>query len=555
MLAQHSILHALGQYSTNCVTLLSGKRLASYSQRHRLRFFGGPVLARRKQALMLCCISLLLLLLTPAVALAHPLGNFTVNRYSRLTVTGQQVQLVYIVDMAEIPAHQERSQIDRNGDNTIDAAEQDAYVQQLLTTLQTGLHVQVNGQAQPWTFVDADLTFPTGQAGLPTLRLVTQWSTPLAAQASLWQAAYRDENYADRIGWQEVVVQAGAGAALQASSAPAKDLSQELRTYPDTLLQSPLAVNQATFRFVPVAGSEEANSATAAPVSANAPAQAGRPVDPFAELIHLTTPSLWTILLALLAAFGWGAAHAFSPGHGKTIVGAYLVGSRGTVRHALFLGLTTTITHTAGVFALGFVTLFAAQFILPEKLYPWLSMASGVLVVTIGAIMIKDRLQTFLQGREHHHHHDHDQHGHDHGHADHEHPHSHAHGGHHHHHLPPVADDANPLQAMTWRNLLALGISGGLLPCPSALVLMLGAISLQRVGFGLALIVMFSLGLASVLTAIGVVLVYAGKFFQRIPESGPLFRFVPVASALFITVVGVGITVQALMSMGIFTLT
>lgn len=503
-----------------------------------------------QRAMLLFCLTLTLLIALPAVALAHPLGNFTVNRYSRLAVTGQQVQLIYIVDMAEIPAHQERSQIDRNGDNTIDAAEQEAYVQQLLATLQTGLKLQLNGQVQQWTFVDSDLTFPAGQAGLPTLRLVTQWSAPLDEQTALWQAEYRDENYADRLGWQEVVVQAGAGATLQASSAPAQDVSQELRTYPDSLLQSPLAVNQATFSFVPVAGRAAANSATAALVNVSTPAQAGRPVDPFAELIQLTTPSLWTILLALLAAFGWGAAHAFSPGHGKTIVGAYLVGSRGTVRHALFLGLTTTITHTAGVFALGFVTLFAAQFILPETLYPWLSMASGVLVVTIGAIMIKDRVQTFLQGRKHHHHHhhDHDQH-------DHDHQHGHAHGGHHHHHhLPPVADDANPLQAMTWRNLLALGISGGLLPCPSALVLMLGAISLQRVGFGLALIVMFSLGLASVLTAIGVVLVYAGKFFQRIPESGPLFRFVPVASALFITVVGVGITVQALMSMGIFTL-
>ena len=168
-------------------------------------------------------------------------------------------------------------------------------------------------------------------------------------------------------------------------------------------------------------------------------------------------------------------------------------------------------------------------------------MASGVLVVVIGAVMIKDRLHSFVTGQAHHHHH-----GHDH---DHDHTHDHGHD-HHHHHLPPGVDGA----PITWRGLLALGISGGLLPCPSALVLMLGAISLQRVGFGLALIVMFSLGLASVLTAIGVVLVYAGKFFQRIPESGPLFRFVPVASALFITVVGVGITVQALMNIGIFTL-
>lgn len=508
----------------------------------------------RKRVFLLVCISLVILLVLPKVALAHPLGNFTVNRYSRLAVTGQQVQLLYIVDMAEIPTHQERTLMDRNGDNTIDAAEQEAYVQQLRGTLQAGLHFQLNGEAKPWTFVDADLTFPTGQAGLPTLRLVTQWAIPVDSQTTVGQAAYRDENYPDHIGWQEVVVQAGAGAELQSASVPAQDVSQELRTYPDNLLQSPLAVNQATFSFVPVAGAVEANQNTAAVGRTVAPEQAGRPADPFTELIHMTTLSPWAIFLALLAAFGWGAAHAFSPGHGKTIVGAYLVGSRGTVRHALFLGLTTTITHTAGVFALGFVTLFAAQFILPEKLYPWLSMASGVLVVTIGAVMIKDRLQSFLHGRKHHDHDHEHTHHHDHDH-DHDHDHGHSHGGHHHHHhLPPVVDDANPLQAMTWRNLLALGISGGLLPCPSALVLMLGAISLQRVGFGLALIVMFSLGLASVLTVIGVALVYASKFFQRIPESGPLFRFVPVASALFITVVGVGITVQALMSMGIFTI-
>ena len=501
---------------------------------------GRSAVSWTKRMSLLIGSSLALILLWPSIALAHPLGNFTVNRYSRLTVADNQIHLTYIVDMAEIPAHQERTRMDANGDGSVDQAEQDAYVTQRLATLPNQLSLQLNGVTQTWTPVQHELTFPAGQAGLPTLRLVTEWSTPFDAQTALWQADYQDTTYADHIGWQEVIVQSGNGAQLQSSSVPTTDLSQELRTYPDNLLQSPLTVNQASFQFIPVA-TVGAKPATAAATVQNAPTGTGRPADPFAELINVTTVTPLTILLALLAAFGWGAAHAFSPGHGKTIVGAYLVGSRGTVRHALFLGLTTTITHTAGVFALGFVTLFAAQFILPEQLYPWLSMASGVLVVVIGAVMIKDRLHSFVTGQAHHHHH-----GHDH---DHDHTHDHGHD-HHHHHLPPGVDGA----PITWRGLLALGISGGLLPCPSALVLMLGAISLQRVGFGLALIVMFSLGLASVLTAIGVVLVYAGKFFQRIPESGPLFRFVPVASALFITVVGVGITVQALMNIGIFTL-
>lgn len=502
-----------------------------------------------KRSSFLIGISLVLILLLPATALAHPLGNFTVNRYSRLTVADNQIHLTYIVDMAEIPAHQERTRMDANGDGAVDQAEQDTYVTQLLATLPSQLNLQLNEVTQSWTPVQHQLTFPTGQAGLPTLRLVTEWATPFDAQTTLWQAEYHDRTYADHIGWQEVIVQAGDGARLQSSSVPATDVSQALQTYPDDLLQSPLTVNRASFRFVPVVGAVT-RQGTIAAVAPSEPVSAGRPADPFAELINVTTVTPLTILLALLAAFGWGAAHAFSPGHGKTIVGAYLVGSRGTVRHALFLGLTTTITHTAGVFALGFVTLFAAQFILPEQLYPWLSMASGVLVVVIGAVMIKDRLHSFVTGQKHHGHHHHHDHDHDHSHEHHHHDHDHYHGHHHHHHMPPGVDGS----PVTWRGLLALGISGGLLPCPSALVLMLGAISLQRVGFGLALIVMFSLGLASVLTAIGVVLVYAGKFFQRIPESGPILRFVPVASALFITVVGVGITVQALMNIGIFTL-
>ncbi len=502
-----------------------------------------PLLASwTKRIGFLFSLSLVVMLLLPTVALAHPLGNFTVNRYSRLEVAGNQLQLFYIVDMAEIPAHQERTLIDQNGDSTIDAAEQQAYADQLLATLQQQLVLRLNGQVQPWQLQTYALTFPEGQAGLPTLRFTTHWTTSITQQGVLWQVDYRDESYADRLGWQEIVVQGTASATLEASSVAATDVSQELRVYPEDLLQSPLAIKEATFRFTPLALGNNTNSATTGTAVENSAITAGRPADPFAELINLSELSPMAIFLALLAAFGWGAAHAFSPGHGKTIVGAYLVGSRGTVPHALFLGLTTTITHTAGVFALGFITLFAAQFILPEKLFPWLGMASGVLVVVIGAVMIKERLQKFLgSGNAAH------SHAHDHDHAD---GHIHSHGdGHSHSHLP-LGSDGTPV---TWRGLLALGISGGLLPCPSALVLMLGAISLQRVGFGLALIVMFSFGLASVLTAIGIVLVYASKFFQRIPEGGALFRFVPIASALFITVVGVGITLQALMTIGVFT--
>jgi ABC-type nickel/cobalt efflux system permease component RcnA len=281
----------------------------------------------------------------------------------------------------------------------------------------------------------------------------------------------------------------------------------------------------------------------------------GKPADPFADLITIPALGPWSLFLALLAAFGWGAIHAMSPGHGKTIVGAYLVGTRGTVRHAVLLGFTTTVTHTIGVLALGVAALAASEFILPEQLYPWLGVCSGLLVVAIGG----NRLFAWWQSQNHHTHlhyaysgHTHVGHIHTHhNHAEHHHPHdAHDHGdGHVHSHLPTGIDEA----AVNWRTLLALGVSGGLLPCPSALVVMLGAIALGRIAFGLVLIVVFSLGLASVLTAIGVALVHASKLFARIPEQVQVTRWLPAGSALFITGAGLAITLQTLAATGLFS--
>jgi ABC-type nickel/cobalt efflux system permease component RcnA len=274
--------------------------------------------------------------------------------------------------------------------------------------------------------------------------------------------------------------------------------------------------------------------------------------------------------------------HAMSPGHGKTIVGAYLVGSRGTAKHALFLGSTVTITHTIGVFALGFVTLFLSQYILPERLYPFLEMISGLLVIAIGVSLFGSRLRGAFRGRTGQQS-NHEECAHEDGrveqtkreqrdhlahsnvatvaagsaggrrtslavldHPGHTHDGltglTHSHGGREHSHLPPGANG----KPIGWRSLLALGISGGLLPCPSALVVMLSAISLHRVAFGLLLILAFSIGLAGVLSGIGLLLVYAGKIFNRIPTHGRLIRLVPVASAAVIVLAGIAITAAAL---------
>ena len=304
-----------------------------------------------------------------------------------------------------------------------------------------------------------------------------------------------------------------------------------MKAYPEDLLLAPLNERAATW------------SATTGELPQGAKAlltRTGKPVvvqrDRFAELISAQSLTPGFVLLALLLAFVFGGAHALSPGHGKTVVGAYLVGARGTAKHAAFLGLTVTITHTSSVIALGLVTLFASQYIVPEKLFPILSLVSGALVVGIGLRLLAQRLRTALGGQA--------EHQHEHSHED---SHTHSHDGTTHSHLPP--------EQITWRNLLALGISGGLLPCPSALVLMLSAIALHRVAFGLVLLVAFSLGLASVLTVIGLAFVYAGKMLKaNVAETGwlrSLTRILPVLSAAVISVLGGAIMWQAFTQAGV----
>ncbi len=491
--------------------------------------------------------ALFVLLVSPAVVLAHPLGNFTINRYSRLTLEAEQIQLHYIVDMAEIPAVNEVKRIDTNGDGRFSQQEQEQYLGQQVYALRSNLQLQIDGQPVELIPFFAEVTFPEGQGGLPTIRLVIDYIVTLPEQISTVQVYYQDLNYADRqLGWQEIIVQPKAGISLLDSTVSSEDVSQELRAYPEAMLQDPLQIREATFRFelsdeatTVVAPEPVAEHQAASTSLTETPQVRAAASDPFTDLITVPLTGPGTLIFMLLASFGWGAMHAFSPGHGKTVVAAYLVGARGTAQHALFLGLTTTITHTAGVFALGAITLFVSQYILPETLYPWLSVLSGLLVVVLGLTLMTGRW------RQLHHHHHHHSHSHDHEDHDHHH-HHHDHG---HSHLPPGADGT----PVTWRSLLALGISGGLLPCPSALVVMLSAIALGRIGFGLILIFVFSLGLASVLTATGLLFVYAGRLFQRIPRQRPVMMMLPIASALIVTLLGVGITIQALNQMGLFT--
>jgi nickel/cobalt transporter (NicO) family protein len=477
--------------------------------------------------------------LTPATTSAHPLGNFTINRYARLEFSEDRVRVVYVLDFAEIPTFQQMELLDTDGDNEVSDAESQRYLDKIVPLLVEGLRLVVGDAVLPLAIEGRSLAMLPGEGGLPILRIDAAFASALPDG---WQddgfGGYTDRNYQDRLGWREVVVQGGPGVVIESSTASQTDISNELRTYPEDALSSPLDVSEATFTIEPGDGTPVSRSETAADAAVRVREQTngGRATDRVANLItrEQTAP---VFIVSLLLAFGWGAVHALSPGHGKTVVAAYLVGARGTARHAAFLGLTVTLTHTAGVFALGLVTLYLSHFILPEDLYPWLSVASGLLVVAIGITLAWSRLRTRPAG----------DHTHEHERADGDGPLVHSHGGRTHSHLPPGADGGR----VTWRSLLALGVSGGLIPCPSALVLLLGAISLDRLELGMILVFAFSFGLAAVLTAIGLALVYARRFFERTSFTPRVPRLLPVASAFAVSIAGLAIVYGSLQQAGV----
>jgi ABC-type nickel/cobalt efflux system permease component RcnA len=470
----------------------------------------------------LVAIALVAALLLPArPAAAHPLGNFSVNRYTRIEPSRGQIHLRTILDMAEIPTFQERVRIDANGDGTISDAERDSYMEPLIAGLIAQMSLQVDGRPVTLALGAHSMALLPGQGGLQTMRVEADLTAELADAPGPWRAEFHDESFAGRPGWREVIVRAGDGMRLTESNAPIDDITRELTSYPVDALRNLPAESQASFRFA-LGG---AGGQTSIPSSSGAPAQGG---DQLAALVHTPISGPLGLLTALLVAMGLGAAHALTPGHGKTVVAAYLVGSRGTVRHAIFLGLTTTITHTAGVFAFGLITLFVSAFLLPEQLYPWLGALSGAMVGLIGIAMFRQRLAGLRAPTAQEHSHDD---------LDIDGVHSHGFGAH--SHAPASAP-------VSWRGLFALGVSGGLLPCPSALILLLGSIAIGRAGLGLLLVLAFSVGLAGVLTIVGVLLVRARSLFARLPVGGGLLRLLPVVGAAVVTLAGIGITVQAI---------
>lgn len=479
----------------------------------------------------------LLALLSPALASAHPLGNFTINLYARIQVATDSITARHVLDMAEIPTLTERQAFDANGDGQLDEAETARLLATRGDALATGVQLRVDGAVLPLAIVSQAISFPAGQGNLPTLRIVQDLRAEirLPAKGAL-QIDYRETSYAGRLGWHELVASAGQGVVLQ-TTLPAHDRSNELRAYPQDALASPLDVRDgsAFARLAP--GTAGAVKETGTGASADL-ARRGAD-DPLATLISGNL-SLPVALLALLVAIGLGAAHAISPGHGKTLVAAYLIGSQGTRRHAATLAITVAATHTLGVFLLGAVTLLAGEFLVPERVIEWLTVASGALVVLLGAGLVVRALSAVRRARQGHgtnlgeHTHGH-AHGHDQGHS---HPHEVATG------------------ALRPRNVVALGLVGGMVPSASALIVLLVAITTGRLVFGLALILAFGAGMALVLGGLAIVTSWMQGALA--PHGGlgsrPIVRraaaVVPLVSGLAVLVTGAAITFTAVARIG-----
>jgi len=488
--------------------------------------------------------NLLLFFISTAVLSAHPMGNFSINHYAKLQPSASGVELQYVLDLAEIPTFEMLR--DWNIDRTAPSAQLDRRAEAQARVWLKNLDIAIDGAPVHPAFESAKVVIADGAGNLPILRIATR--ARIAARGG--KLTYEDRNYPERAGWKEIVVGRGTGVTLRQASQSNLDISKGLTQYPaDPTLAPPqdLRAEMTWTVAEPLIAAAKppeqpviqqiAQPRTAPPAPAPArltakaaPAGAVTRGDFLSRFLHERDLTPWMILVALGAAFTLGAAHAFTPGHGKTIVAAYLVGARGTLKHAAFLGAMVTFTHTIVVFALGLATLFLFKYIVPEKITEILGVVSGLSIAVIGGWMLYKRIRGKAPVHTHHHHHGHHHHGHHHGHD-----HGHDHGGHSHSHVP---------EEISWKGLVALGASGGLVPCESALVLLLGAIALGRVGLGLLLLLSFSIGLAIVLMAIGILVLYAKNLIPESKRSSnhPLVRWASIASPAIVLIVGIVMT-------------
>jgi len=534
---------------------------------------------------------------------AHPLGNATVNHYDGLRLYPDRIVDSAVEDIAEIPTLQRKSLIDSNRDGSIDDAERAAYASRQCAAMASSTLLAVNGQRLPLRVDTSSYVERPGVIQLTVGRLSCQLTgaAHLAGQATLavnsnWDSA--------GIGWHEITA-VGDGVTLRQSPFPARSVSEELRAYPNDMLSAPLNVRSGSVATVGGSGASSYAAAKDLPVAGAAVRALNRLATAFNNLVGSKHLTVGIGLLAVLLALALGAGHAFLPGHGKTIMAAYLVGRQGRLRDVVLVGATVTITHTAGVLVLGLIISITAAFSTTAAEQD-LGVLSGLIIAAVGlgllisatarlrkhnqvsviaeladlavapapqaradailvsgAASVPEHRHTDGHSSDHGHSHDHDHghsHGSDHGHSHDEPPghshdeppeHPHSQGHRHRHGFGSRSHSHAPGQGFSRGGLIGLGVAGGLVPSPSALLVLLAAIALGRTAFGITLVLFYGLGMAGALTAAGLILVKLRNQFTRLASgrrlgaANRLVFFMPVLTAGLVLVVGIGLTLRA----------
>ena len=434
-------------------------------------------------------------------AAAHPLDEYYQVTY--ITVAPNRINLAIELYPSVLIAPQILTLIDANQDDEISTDEQQAYI-----SLFTGdVIFEVDGK--PIALQAANIEFPPAldiRGGGGVIRFTLYADLPSGHRGG--HQFYYQNNHLPEIGTYLVNALSDAPALVQITKQDKDVFQTSLRLDYTIALDAPVD-NE------PVEAVADVSSPPKAAPSAGQ--------ERLTRYLYDPQVSPFFMVVVLGVAIALGGLHALTPGHGKTLVAAYLIGSRGTVKHAVFLGGIVTFTHTASVIIIGLLALLASQFLVPNVFVPVLEIASGLLVVYLGVQLLWTRWREYKHKAYHHHHPA-------------EHNHSHPHG--HEHHLP---------ESIKLRDLLALGISGGLVPCPEALGIMLIAIGLNRITMGLGMVVAFSFGLAAVLIVIGVLLVRTKSLLDRWGAAGSRWQtLLPVVSAVIVTLLGLGIVLKGL---------
>ena len=515
----------------------------------------------RTGRIVVCAAGTTLLLGAPA-ALAHPLGNFSVNHAHALTISPTGVVDHAVVDFAEIPTTQNARAVDTDDDGTAEQSELEAYGAATCAALSADLRLTVGAAPTTPTLSDSSFAYHEGQAGLSTSRLECTFTMTMSIDAAT-TVAFSDDYLSDRVGWHEIVAAGDDGMGLVDSPVPTTSSTDGLRTYPTDLLHSPLDVRSVSLAVAPGAAT------SAAPVEARPTSGGARLVEggPLADAVQRVTRTFDDLMgrrdltlgvgvLAVCLAMLLGASHALLPGHGKTVMAAYIAGRQGTARDAVLVGATVTGTHTGGVLLLG-LALTLSTSLAGETVLGWLGVASGLMIAVLGASLLWSAIRR-RPGAMHGHHHGHHVHAHgDHDlDLDHDHPHPHPHPhGHDHDHDHHDHHDHHD-RRVSRRGLIGMGVAGGLVPSPSALIVLLSAIALGRTAFGVLLVVAYGVGMASMLTLAGLVLVRvrdrartrrAGSPTRALGRLGRRWSTLAApATATLVVVVGLGVAVRGL---------